>query len=426
VAGPPGIWDVGRWDANAWVGPTGPPGAGWGAEWRFWYQVGSAQIMDLTDMVVEARWTTDGHTPGDGTLRGDVQPGKCAIRMWDPTNKLGSFDKFGAVWACYIPTGATWAWFYNTFTRGLYAPGDKAAADCVFSGDTWPVRMTANTFTAYGNSGRPAESANARLNDLADKAANSSTWLGDIYSWRMPAIVKAIAAQSQTVPAVPTVNYNTNGQYPSWLALVRDAASDGLMWWGYGRDAAGNGTMTFHYDRWETANAQRVLDPAQVVAGPPVDASAGFVFGYTDANATRGADGVASFVRYNGNPAFAGAGNIAVRMYGDINSATGPEYSATNNTIAGWGADHYSPGERVLSSISCQSGPRWTAAGQASSAHWDPAAHVWGPLDVMSYADPVDSRTHLYRVAASSHVLNAAAWQTAHTLEKYSVAYALP
>jgi hypothetical protein len=426
VAGPPGRWDVGHWDAgDTWVGPVTPPGAGWGNEWRFWYQLGTAQVVDLTSMVVEARWTTDGHTPGDGTYRGDVQPGKCTVRFWDPQRTLGGLDKYGALWACYLPTGATWAWFYNTLTRGLYAPGDPAAADCVFAGDTWPLRMTTDTFTSYFDANnRPAESSAARLGNLADQAVATT-------GWHLPAIAKVIAAQSQLVPATTITTGGPPPSWPSWLSLVRDAATDGLMWWAYGRDGNGNGIMTFRYDRWETANAQRVLDPAQVVAGPPVDASASFVFGFVDMNATRGNDAYKTYVREASNMAFAGAGNIAVRLYGDIENTSGtggrqgPDYNAASATMSGWAADHSDPTERILSSVSCQSGDRHTTSGQASTA-WDPAAHVWSPLDVLAYADPVDSKTHLYRVAKSAHVLTAATWQTVHTLEKYSPGFALP
>ena len=424
-----GLWDVGTFDTSLWGGPSYPPGAGWRDEWRFWYQLAGVQQLDVTAMVVEARWTTDGHTMGDGTFCGDVQPGKCSVRMWDPRLELEGLDKYGALWACYLPTGATWCWFYNTLTRGLFAPGDPAAADCVFAGDTWPVRLTADVFTGYADaSNRPAESANARLNNLADLAITGNTWAG----WQLPAMTKQVAAQGQLVPAT---TYSGSGPpwatWPSYLSMVRDAATDGLMWWSYGRDGSGSGTMAFRYDRWETANAARVLDPAQVVAGPPVDASAAFVFGFVDMNATRGGDAYKTYLRTASNVSFAGAGNIAVRLYGDIENTpgtggrTGPDFNGASSTVNTWADDHADPTERVLSSVSCQSGDRTTAAG-APSTPWDPAAHVWTPLDVMSYLDPADQKTHLYRVCHSDHLLNAATWQTVHTIEKFSAATRLP
>ena len=415
---PASLWDKARWDAGTWSAPAAP-GAGWGTDWEFWWQVGSVPVHDLTAKIVEARWTTDSHAQADGTYRGNVQPGKCAVRLWDPDHVMETCDKYGALWASYKPTGATFAWFYNTLSRGLYAPGDRASSDCVFQGDTWPLRLTANTWTAYSDTNnRPVEPANTRLNNLVDTLVAGPGG----YDFQMPAITKTIAAQTQQIPAITYAGAGPPWpSWPAWLTLVRDAATDGIAWWSYGRAPNGAGTMGFRYDRWE-ANNQRALDPAQIVAGPPVDMTAGFVYGFVDANATRAADGVNTYQRYAGNMAFAGAGNIGVALYGDIGTPSSPDWNGANGTVSQMAADHSDPTERVLSTMTAQSGRRLKTDGSPSSSTWDPAAHVWTPLDVAAYADPVDNKTHYYRVQKTDHILNAALWQTVLTLEKYSAA----
>ena len=90
----PGYWDrytywsdgVTQWGAKTW-----PAGAGWHDAWRWWYQYDdqTQPAWDLTELVVEARWTTDSHTLGDGTLhRGDLQPGRLELQLHDPTGKV--------------------------------------------------------------------------------------------------------------------------------------------------------------------------------------------------------------------------------------------------------------------------------------------------------------------------------------------------
>ena len=151
-------FDGGHWDVNEWnAGP--PPEPGWGDDWAWWYQVGTAGIIPLNELVVEARWTTDSHTLGDGTFRGDLQPGTLTARLWDPQHQLDNLDKLGAVWAAYKPTAQVWCWFYDQFARGLYAPGDPAAADCVFTGTQWPVRLT----SSQGSLAPAVQTAAARL-----------------------------------------------------------------------------------------------------------------------------------------------------------------------------------------------------------------------------------------------------------------------
>ena len=78
-------WDTGKWDTAEWGQPPQGEG-GWGKDWRWWWQRGDAvaQFVDLTAMVVEARWTTDSHSMGDGTFRGDLQPGQLTLGCGTP------------------------------------------------------------------------------------------------------------------------------------------------------------------------------------------------------------------------------------------------------------------------------------------------------------------------------------------------------
>ena len=218
-----GIWDTAQWDRGAeWSGGP-PPSGGWGDDWRWWYQVGPTVNRELNEMIVEARWTTDGHTLGDGTFRGDIQPGSLTVRLWDPNHVLDDLPKAGAMWAQYKPTGATWCWFYDSFTRGLVAPGDPAGADCVFSGTQWPLRFT--TWTQFTN--YPAQSAAARL---AAVVATLNAQAG-ASALNMPAVAGNIAPQTQLVPAAPLQQQPSAFQfYPAYLQTVRDAATNGIAW----------------------------------------------------------------------------------------------------------------------------------------------------------------------------------------------------
>jgi len=114
-----------------------------------------------------------------------------------------------------------------------------------------------------------------------------------------------------------------------------------------------------------------------------------------------------------------------MRMWGSV-AAGGNEAVACINTASAIEVAHRDPTERYLSTISLQSGRRFTAGGASSAAQWDPTAHVWSPLDRLTYVDPADSKTYTYRVIKSDHLLNAAVWQTVHTLEKFVAPSALP
>jgi hypothetical protein len=411
MAKPQGRWDSSTWDNASWVGPL----QGWGNDWRFWYQIGTTQSTELTSMVVEARWSTDSYTMGDGTFRGDLQPGKCAIRLWDPGYLLDKLDKRGAVWATYVPTGATWAWFYDTVDRPLVAPGDPMGADMVYSGLTWPARLTAH----WSQTARPVESVTARINAMVTVMAGLT----------MPTMAGAVATQNQLVVANVVDTADPSGNPPGVLATLRTAAANGVLWLSYRMDGSGNGVMTVNYARWETVNTARTIGGIQIVAGPPVETSVGWLINLVGFAGTRGDTGAQTTVNTQGGlPMGAYGVNYlgAMRLNGDISTSTAPEWSGQNGTAQAIMNDRSAPLEHYLSTITVQSGKRWTHAGAPSASQWDPTAHLWSPLDQMSYLDPIDNKTHLYRVTKSDHVLNATVWQTVHTLEKFTGPAALP
>ena len=403
-------FDGAHWDVNAWnAGP--PPAPGWGDDWAWWYQVGTGGIVPLNELVVEARWTTDSHTLGDGTFRGDLQPGSLTVRLWDPGHLLDNLDKLGAVWACYKPTAQVWCWFYDQFARGLYAPGDPAAADCVFTGTQWPVRLT----SSQGSLAPAVQTAAARL---AAIVAN----LNAVTVLNLPAVTGNIAAQTQQVSAPAFSGFG----YPSYLALVRDAATDGIAWLAPAATPPAAGTLVLTYARWETVKATRTLDRSQIVAGPPTTASSDWVTTAVTWSGTNAATGVQTTQGMSTPSSWQTWGYVgpSLRVYGNIASG-GPELTPVQNTAVALMGDRADATEQLLSSVSLQSGTRWTADGKPSPADWDPYAHVFAPTDV---AQIDDGAGHLkkYRVTKSDHRLTSTVWQTTHYLDKYTAPSPLP
>ena len=410
------FWDGAHWDVNRWnAGP--PPEPGWGDDWAWWFQPGAAgSPIALNGMLVEARWTTDSHTIGDGSFRGDVQPGTLTARLWDPNHLLDNLDKYGAIFAWYRPTNAVWCWFYDNFARGLYAPGDPAAADCVYSGVTWPTRLT----SLRNETGFAAGSVAARFAAIVAGLGAAGLYL--------PKVTGAVAAQSQQMLASAADTSTGVLLFPGYLAAVRDAATDGVAWLGYTTAGpTGPGAMVVHYARWETATV-RILDRSQIVAGPPVTASIGWLITLLVWAATNGANAAAStFHLFGPSVSTVGVqGPGTLRLWGDVSTTGAPEWNAANATGVRLINDRADATEQTLSSISLQSGARWQAAGgQPSKATWDPYAHIFAPTDV---ARIDDGAGHLkdYRVQKSDHRLTSTVWQTTHYLEKYTAATPLP
>jgi hypothetical protein len=302
--------------------------------------------------------------------------------------------------------------FYDTFSRGLVAPGDPAGADVVLTATTWPVRLT----TDRPDTTFPAQSCSARLSTLANLLS------GKAITMHLPPISGLIAGQNQGMPAVPI---NTDGvTYPGFLPQVRDAASNGLAWWAaQGAQVGSPGSLVLNYARWETVN-HRTLSSSQIIAGPPTTAASSWVM--TKASWT-GTSGTGTQTTYNAIGATDLAWGVtgpAFRIYGDV-SIPGAERNAVSATTSELLTDHQDPGEQTLSTIDVQSGARYTPTGQPSDADWDPYAHTFGPTDTLQVTQN-DGQAHTYRVIKSDHRLTAAVWQTTHTLEKYIPPTALP
>ena len=366
-------------------------------------------------MVVEARWTTDSHTLGDGTFRGDIQPGSLTVRLWDPTHRFAP-DRMGAMWAHYKPTNTVWCWFFDSFTRGLVAPGDPSGADCVYTGTPWPLRIT--SFSQFTNFA--AQTVAARLSTVV-AGLNAH---GNTNELQLPAVSANVAAQSQSMVAVANVGSTATGVvYPSWLQSIRDAAPNGVAWLSGAAQSGGAGSLVVNYARWE-ANTQRTLDASQIVAGPAVTNSAEWMITNISWTAIYGADGSQTTMLLTWAPQVFGlVGPTGMRLWGQ--AAYGQtEYNGCYNTAQQLTADHAQPGEVALSTVDLQSGARSTATGQASNAQWDPYAHVFAPTDVAAIFH--NNSTHKYRVQKSDHRLTATVWQTTHYLEKYTAATPLP
>jgi hypothetical protein len=411
-------WDAAKWDTGEWQGAPPAP-EGWGTDWRVWYQVGTGGIIELNGLIVEAVWSTDSHTLGDGTFRGDIQPGTATVRLWDPGHLLDQLDKHGCVFAYYAPTGAAWCWFYDSLTRGLYAPGDPTDADTVFTGVTWPTRLLnpqyANLFAA--------QTVAARLTSTV-AWMNGTTTGGGGATWGLPTVSAAIAAQGQSVAAQV---HDSNNAGPGVLPTVRDAAAPGVAWLAPVGAATGPGSLTLHYARWETTNA-RTLDRSQVIAGPPVTASAGWVTTAMAWDAVNGANGATTTMPMydlTGSKTWGVQGPGALRMWGDVSSQSAGEGLGCAATAQQLFADRSDPSERILSSVNVTSGRRTSATGGPAAAAWDPYAHHFAPTDVLALVDNAGTTKH-YRVTKSDHRLTATSWQTTHTLEKYTAPTALP
>ena len=409
------VWDAGRWDADEWQGQPPEPG-GWGADWVWWYQGGpqtGGATVSLNEMLVEARWTTDAHTMGDGSFRGDIQPGSITLQLWDPGHILDHLDKYGAVFATYLPTGAAWCWFYDAFTRGLVAPGDPAGADCVFQGVTWAARMT----DLRQDTNYPAQSVAVRLAAVAASMGAAVV--------NLPPVAANIAAQTQAVPAAaPDSTYTT--MYPGFLAVVRDAATNGVAWLSAAGTGPGTGRLTLNYAKWETVTV-RTLDRSQIVAGPPSTAGIDFVLNWVQFDALKAGvttTVVSQLATPPGGYQSIGLAEVGFRLYGDVSPA-GPENQGAVQTGARIISDHADAAEQTLSTVDLQSGPRWTRGGVASNALWDPYGHTFTPTEVAKI-DIGAGVLKQFRVIKSDHRLTSTVWQTTHYLEKYTAAWPLP
>lgn len=409
---PAGKWGVSKWGApTTWAGTYWPPGAGWRESWRWWYQYGTqaSSGWDLTRMVVEADWTTDAYTMGDGTFRGDLQPGRLQVRIFDRTGMLTGLSKLGMIWATYVPTGATWCWFVDQISQRLTATGVRPDYNVVVSADTWPARLTASAYSAA----RPSETVNARLSSIVTRL-NTDTGLA------LPAVAGTIAADAHVMPALVS---ETDGTFKGWLQQIRDAAANGYAWLEAVPGAANGiaGTLTLHYDLWDTRTA-RTLDPSQIVAETVWTQGLDHLVTETVFAGTSAA-GVANTVTTLGG----GWGVFGVqkmgpmRVWGDL-AAGGAQRAAIDTTAQTILKDRGDSAETFVDTIQMVSGRRVRGGANA----WQPASMVWTPRDVAQWARIAGNPVETYRVAQSHHHLDARSWNVEHTLTKYSAPAAIP
>ena len=411
----PGVWDETVWDQSSWQTRTFAPGAGWGYDWRVWFQYDTQVLWDMTEATVEVRWSTDGHAAGDGTFRGDIQPGSIQIQLHDPDHLAEAVHPLGTIWLHYGPTNVTWGFYLETVTRQLVAPGDPTAADVVMTGSPWPLRLSSDCLFQFP---RPAERADTRLTAIAAFLSQNAR-LG------LPRYSANIAAQSHQVTPTAAVSWNTSA-YPSALALVRAAAANGVAWLTGAVDGAGLGYFVLNYARWE-ANAARNLVPSDLVAGIPFDSSneeliTAAVFQATAPGGTETDWPIT--VTTSSAVWHYGLVSVTMRVWADI---TGADQTPINTTGANLLAAHGNPVTAHLSSITATSGLRSRPDGTAGPA-WNPAAHVWAPTDRVTWVPPADDPTNWatqYWVTKTDHRLRAAAWDSAHTVELYTPAAAL-
>lgn len=412
------VWDNALWDISPWALGAQPPGGsgGWGDDWEWWIEyrttnAASSQVaQDITANVVEARWSTDSHAMGDGTFRGDLQPGKLTLRCWDPTGSIDgrTYFTFATIWALYKPLGACWCWWIDDFTRPLMPRGDPGYSDLVITADSLGPPLT-NPYPSP-NPVRPAETVNARLAWIVgDINYQSGRGMFNSPPWELVA-----AVQNQTVKASTLDNLSLA---PGYLPLIRDAASDGVAWLSPYRpgDLGTLGRMRLRYERWETVT-RRAMPPGMITAGPPIAQQlspmtrVSFTSTEPDGSTHDWANVVNAYYR-------GGTGPTGLRVYAQTWSPN-PDLTPLVNTML---AMVTVPSNTYwISSVESDAGVRRHADGSPSTDYWDPTAHVWSPIDVMTFQHPVQtSATITARVVSTDHRLSATVWQSAHTLELF-------
>jgi hypothetical protein len=363
--------------------------------------------MDLTASIIEARWSTDSHTLGDGTFRGDLQPGRLTLRLWDPKQRLLGVSKLGTIWGTYNPTGATWCFFLDSITVQLAPPGAPVLNEMVVTADAWPDRLTVSSY----QSGRPAETVAARVNAIVAR-------LGSDTGLVLPAVTGTVEADTHTVPAVVSVAGQSTSVFPSFLQQLRDAASNGLLWLEAvpGAGAGLPGSLIVHYMLVETV-AARPLTNDQVVAASIWEQSlAQLLTEVTWAGVN--ASGVAT--RYDtvaGGWGAYGLHQVTLRVWGDV-TAGGAQRAATDTMAAEILKVRGAPDAVYVDTIDMVSGDRTHPNGSPGPA-WDATLMVWPPHGVAQWFRVTTSPQESYRVASSAHVLNSRGWTVTHTLEKF-------
>jgi hypothetical protein len=390
-------WDIARWDQDHWaLRPY------WAGDWDWWYQYGTERRFSLADVITEARWDTDSYTPGDGTFRGDVQPGKLQLHMIRRDNRFDNWSKMGTIWACYLPTGATWCWFIDTVSRRLVATGDPSGWDLVVEAFTWPSRLTTGAYAAS----RPQEPVVQRLQWIAIRFNDAGLI--------MPNWSSNIANDRHLCPAQP------NNYYP-WLQMVRDAAANGVAYLVPFRGSDGAGQITLAYDYW-TANNPRTIPPAQFLSGSVTSDGISDLVTHVQWTGTDPAGATTTVDQYGqGYGAYGILTQGAMRIVGQIASG-GLDLSAVQATGQQILSDRGDPNERYLSSLDLI-GPTPRRAPNGTLTPWDPFAMTWAPNDVLT----LDTYSYAkQRVVSASHRLTLTSWETTLNLVKYTAPTALP
>jgi hypothetical protein len=394
-----GHWDTdGRWDATTWgVEPY------WAGQWDWWYQYGTQRRYSLTDVIVEADWTTDSYTPGDGTFRGDLQPGKLTARMYRRDNRFDSWSKMATIWGCYLPTGATWCWYIDTVSARLVSPGDPSGVDLVVEALTWPTRLTTGAYSAA----RPAETVAARLGYVANR-------LGTDTGLVLPAWTGNIANDRHLLVA-------QNDGYHPWLQHVRDAAANGVAYLVPYRGADGSGGITLAYDFWQARTA-RTLAPSQIISGSVTSDAIDDLVTKVEWAGTDPAGTSTTVDQYGGGyGAYGILQQGPMRIVGQI-AAGGLDLAAVQATGTQLLTDRGDPQERYLSSLDLV-GPGARRAPNGTLTPWDPATMTWAPND--TFTIPGYSYAAM-RVVAAAHRLTLTSWETTLTLTKATIPTALP
>jgi hypothetical protein len=398
----------------AWQARSFAPGAGWGYDWQVWFQYGGTVTWDMTDSVVEARWSSDSYTAGDGTFRGDLQPGTLALQVHDAAHRAETMNRLGTIWLHYSPANMTWGFYLDTVTRQLVAPSDPTAADVVIQASTWPIRLNTDCLHSFT---RPAERCDTRLAALA-------VFLSQNADLALPRYSANVAADSHVAPAVVATSWGA-AVSPSALSLVRQAAADGVAWLSASTDGAGLGQFALNYARWEAAPARNLV-ASDVVAGIPYDSAMDTVITAITWNGT-GPDGT-QITNTASTVKMFNYGLAPVTMRVLANLAPGQaDQAAVNATGLNLLNFHADPTISKLSTVTCTSGARSTPAG-ATGPPWNPAAHVWNPSERLHWLPPAGQAWGYtdYRVVKTDHRLRAAGWDSAHTVEPYTPASPLP
>lgn len=412
-----GIWNTSQWNGAQWHAGRPPPikppaAAGWGTDWRWWYQYtgGTQGSWDLSAMVVEAQWSTEAHTMGDGTFRGDLQPGHLTLKLNDQQGLWSTLDMRGTVWARYNPTGETWCYFIDSITSGLSPPGSPERWNVVIAGNTWAQRLTTASYLA---SLWPEQSVNARLNAVANNL-NTDTGLF------LPAVAAAIDPDAHLIPAL--VQGSSAPASPPHIQQARDAGALGVVWLDAlsGPNLSDAGTLVLHYAVWGNTT-ERAIDEAQYNAGTA------WSYGYENVRtrltwaATSYLGATSSLDIYSGGYGSWGVTGMTPRIWGDVTVGAAQEQPCRTISTAIFdavGAPH-----PHVNQIMATSGNRMQADGTPGPA-WDPTAHVWKPTDVMVWNR--EGTTEKYRVTQTAHRLTVWRWESMHTLEVYVPAATMP